>query len=73
MKEKVWNIALKGWFEGPEDPDLIILKVTPTQIRIMNTKRGRTSDCCTLEGAFLKKIRKYKNFLDLEHSLYNFF
>lgn len=38
MKEKVWNKALKGWFEGPEDPDLLILKVTPTKIRVMNTK-----------------------------------
>jgi general stress protein 26 len=34
----VWNKALKGWFTGPEDPDLIILKITPSQIRIMNTK-----------------------------------
>lgn len=38
MKEKVWNDALKGWFDGPEDPDLIILKITPTQVRVMNTK-----------------------------------
>lgn len=38
MKEKVWNKALKGWFDGPEDPDLLILKVTPTQMRLMNTK-----------------------------------
>lgn len=38
FKEKVWNKALKGWFTGPEDPDLIILKVTPTRIRVMNTK-----------------------------------
>ena len=38
LKEKVWNKALKAWFDGPEDPDLIILKITPTQIRVMNTK-----------------------------------
>lgn len=38
MKEKVWNKALKGWFEGPEDPDLLILKVTLTKMRLMNTK-----------------------------------
>ncbi|QFF97707.1 general stress protein [Psychrobacillus glaciei] len=38
LKEKVWNKALKGWFTGPEDPNLIILKITPTQIRLMNTK-----------------------------------
>lgn len=38
MKEKVWNDALKGWFEGPEDPDLVILKIVPTQVRVMNSK-----------------------------------
>lgn len=38
MKKKVWNNALKGWFDGPEDPNLIILKITPKQIRVMNTK-----------------------------------
>jgi general stress protein 26 len=40
LKEKVWNKALKGWFTGPDDPDLIILKITPTQIRVMNTSGG---------------------------------
>lgn len=38
MKEKVWNDALKGWFEGPKDPDLVILKIVPTQVRVMNSK-----------------------------------
>lgn len=37
-REKVWNKALKFWFDGPDDPKMIILKVTPTQIRLMNTK-----------------------------------
>lgn len=38
MKEKVWDDAMKIWFEGPDDPDLIILKITPTSIRLMNVK-----------------------------------
>lgn len=38
MREKVWNKALKFWFDGPEDPEMIILKITPSQIRLMNTK-----------------------------------
>ncbi|MDM5334516.1 pyridoxamine 5'-phosphate oxidase family protein [Ureibacillus composti] len=38
MKEKVWNKALKFWFDGPDDPKMVILKVTPTQMRLMNTK-----------------------------------
>ena len=37
-REKVWNKALKFWFDGPDDPKMIILKITPTQIRLMNTK-----------------------------------
>ncbi|KGR78492.1 pyridoxamine 5'-phosphate oxidase family protein [Ureibacillus manganicus] len=38
MKEKVWNKALESWFDGPEDPKMVVLKVTPSQIRLMNTK-----------------------------------
>jgi general stress protein 26 len=38
LKEKVWNKALEGWFDGPEDSSLLILKITPTQIRVMNNK-----------------------------------
>ena len=40
IKEKVWNKALKGWFDGPDDPTLLILKIVPTHIRIMNAKGG---------------------------------
>jgi len=38
MKEKVWNKMLKPWFSGPEDPNLVVLKVTPDTIRLMNKK-----------------------------------
>lgn len=38
VKEKVWNKHLKSWFSGPEDPDLLILKVDPESIRLMNKK-----------------------------------
>ena len=38
MREKVWNKLLKPWFSGPDDPKLVILKVTPSQIKLMNTK-----------------------------------
>ena len=38
MREKVWNRALKGWFTGPDDPKMVVLKVTPNQIKLMNTK-----------------------------------
>ncbi|MCZ2259682.1 pyridoxamine 5'-phosphate oxidase family protein [Sporosarcina sp. G11-34] len=38
VKEKVWNKHLEPWFSGPEDPNLVILKVSPDSIRLMNKK-----------------------------------
>jgi general stress protein 26 len=38
IKEKIWNEHMKPWFSGPEDPDLVILKVEPVTIRLMNKK-----------------------------------
>ena len=38
VKEKVWNKHMKPWFSGPEDPDLVILKISPDSIRLMNKK-----------------------------------
>ncbi|MET3575076.1 pyridoxamine 5'-phosphate oxidase family protein [Bhargavaea ullalensis] len=36
--DKVWNDAMKGWFDGPNDPDLVILKIEPDSMRVMNKK-----------------------------------
>lgn len=38
LKEKVWNDRMKHWFDGPHDPNLVILKVTPETARLMNKK-----------------------------------
>lgn len=38
MKQKVWNDHLEPWFDGPEDPSLVILKIDPHLIRLMNKK-----------------------------------
>lgn len=38
MKEKVWNKALRFWYDGPDDPQMVVLKITPSQMRLMNTK-----------------------------------
>lgn len=38
LKEKVWNDKLEGWFDGPDDPKLVILKITPESMRVMNKK-----------------------------------
>lgn len=36
LKEKIWNDHMKSWFDGPNDPNLVILKIEPTGIRLMN-------------------------------------
>lgn len=38
MIDKVWNDHLKGWFTGPDDPNLLILAIKPTRVRIINKK-----------------------------------
>lgn len=38
LKEKVWNEHMKPYFTGPDDPNLVILKVTPDSMRLMNKK-----------------------------------
>lgn len=44
LKEKVWNEHMKPWFSGPEDPNLVILKVTPDSMRLMNKKGQEPQD-----------------------------
>ncbi|MBT2583517.1 pyridoxamine 5'-phosphate oxidase family protein [Planococcus sp. ISL-109] len=38
MIDKVWTEHLRGWFEGPDDTNLIILAITPSRVRLMNRK-----------------------------------
>lgn len=35
-KEKLWNEHMNKWFDGPNDPNYIVLKIEPTAIRLMN-------------------------------------
>ncbi|WP_270182746.1 pyridoxamine 5'-phosphate oxidase family protein [Alkalihalobacillus sp. CinArs1] len=35
-KEKIWGDTLKRWFDSPEDPNYIVLRITPETIRLMN-------------------------------------
>lgn len=36
--DKVWNDHLSGWFSGPDDPNLLILRINPDRVRLMNKK-----------------------------------
>ena len=44
IKEKVWNEHMKPYFTGPNDPELIILKITPDSMRLMNKKGEEPQD-----------------------------
>jgi general stress protein 26 len=46
LKTKLWNDNMKSWFDGPHDPNLIVLEIKPKQIRLKN-KKGSPSQ--TLE------------------------
>ncbi|WP_153722409.1 pyridoxamine 5'-phosphate oxidase family protein [Sporosarcina cascadiensis] len=47
LKEKIWNDQMKNWFEGPDDPNLVILKIEPESIRLMN-KKGQPPEDITI-------------------------
>ena len=32
LRSKIWNKELEKWFKGPDDPDYVILELTPTRI-----------------------------------------
>ncbi|GAB3049174.1 pyridoxamine 5'-phosphate oxidase family protein [Virgibacillus ainsalahensis] len=38
MKKEVWNEELKIYFDGPDDPNLVVLEIEPVQVRLMNKK-----------------------------------
>lgn len=33
LRRKLWNKELSKWFEGPEDPNYVILDIQPSEIR----------------------------------------
>ncbi|MFB9329074.1 pyridoxamine 5'-phosphate oxidase family protein [Paenibacillus aurantiacus] len=32
LRQKLWNEELSKWFDGPEDPNYVILDITPSEI-----------------------------------------
>lgn len=39
LRSKVWNKELEPWFEGPDDPNYVILELTPTRIEYVGTNK----------------------------------
>ena len=42
-KKTMWHESFGHWFKGPEDPEYVILKITPVAMRLMNTGEGAQS------------------------------
>ncbi|WP_408009362.1 pyridoxamine 5'-phosphate oxidase family protein [Pseudalkalibacillus sp. A8] len=38
LKEKLWTNHMDRYFEGPDDPNFIVLEIQPTLFRLMNTE-----------------------------------
>lgn len=36
LKDKIWNEKLERWFDGKDDPNLTVLEIEPSEIRLMN-------------------------------------
>lgn len=36
LKQKLWNMNMEKWFDGPHDPNYIVLEIRPILIRLMN-------------------------------------
>jgi general stress protein 26 len=37
VKKKFWEESFKQWFEGPDDPNYILIQIQPKIVRILNT------------------------------------
>ncbi|MGM7703392.1 pyridoxamine 5'-phosphate oxidase family protein [Pseudalkalibacillus sp. Hm43] len=37
IKDKLWSDSMERWFDGPNDPDYIVLEIKPTLFRLMNS------------------------------------
>ncbi|MFD1773743.1 pyridoxamine 5'-phosphate oxidase family protein [Paenibacillus rhizophilus] len=39
LREKIWSKDLERWFKGPDDPDYVILELSPTRIEYTGKDR----------------------------------
>jgi general stress protein 26 len=39
LRAKVWNKELEPWFKGPDDPDYVILELSPSRIEYMGRNK----------------------------------
>lgn len=41
LRKSLWNDEMKQWFDGPDDPDYIILDITPSRIVYVGKDKER--------------------------------
>lgn len=39
LRKKIWNKELDKWFSGPDDPDYVILELTPNRMEYMGSDK----------------------------------
>lgn len=44
LKMKFWEESFKQWFEGPDDPNYILIQIQPKIVRILNTHDGPSEE-----------------------------
>lgn len=49
LKEQLWNEHMENWFQGPDDPNYIVLEITPIYIQLMN-KNGTDPKVLTVSS-----------------------
>jgi general stress protein 26 len=40
-KDELWTVAGRPWFDGPHDPDLVLLRIRPLQAELWDGPHGR--------------------------------
>jgi general stress protein 26 len=48
MKSKLWNEKMENWFDGPNDPNYVVLEINPSEIRLMNNHKGQSHEILEL-------------------------
>ena len=44
LKEKLWEESFNKWFDGPEDPNYVFIKIQPEIVRILNVHGEPTEE-----------------------------
>jgi len=52
-KRALWTVVARPWWDGPEDPDLLLLKLTPSRIEVWDGPSGAISRTFALAASVI--------------------